>query len=148
MDKQRLQKIEKKAQDAYQRALQKSDGIRQLRYILKDALLLLRKTYHALEQQPQDGWKRWVYDHFYAFEGHALHTIEEMQSLRGRGIPLYRITFLLYEVFSDGQEPLGQEAVEQALRTANATAELEECQLSFVYTADRKSTRLNSSHRG
>ncbi len=135
MDKQRLQKIEKKAQDAYQRALQKSDGIRQLRYILKDALLLLRKTYHALEQQPQDGWKRWVYDHFYAFEGHALHTIEEMQSLRGRGIPLYRITFLLYEVFSDGQEPLGQEAVEQALRTANATAELEECQLSFVYTA-------------
>ena len=101
MDKQRLQKIEKKAQDAYQRALQKSDGIRQLRYILKDALLLLRKTYHALEQQPQDGWKRWVYDHFYAFEGHALHTIEEMQSLRGRGIPLYQITFLLYEVFSD-----------------------------------------------
>ena len=42
MDKQRLQKIEKKAQDAYQRALQKSDGIRQLRYILKDALLFQR----------------------------------------------------------------------------------------------------------
>ena len=58
MDKQRLQKIEKKAQDAYQRALQKSDGIRQLRYILKDALLLLRKTYHALEKKPQGGWKR------------------------------------------------------------------------------------------
>ena len=97
---------------------------------------VLRESFAALrETGAAAGWQQWLSDNFYALEGHAKQSMNDLRGYRKNSVPLASLYFILRGVFADAVVPLTQENTAEALGAANRLQELGERQFGFVYPA-------------